>query len=157
MGFDLYWADYAAAPDDTPRPEGAYFRLTGSGMGMIGREMEAQGMIYRSAFPRFPPWEEYDIPVDEDGEPDESSPGYREYAAALALVTAAEDSSRPGIPMHKFMTNEDWLVTPREIESALAIASPEPRVLEGSRDAELWRSWIEYLRTAKEHGGVRVW
>jgi hypothetical protein len=157
MGFDLYWADYAAAPDDAPRPEGAYFRLTVSGMGVIGREMEAQEMIYRSAFPHFPQWDRYDIPVDDNGEPDEMSPGYREYAAALALVTAAEDPSRRGIPLHKLMTNEEWLITPNEIEGALAVASRQPRVLEGDDDAELWASWLEFLHAAKEHGGVKVW
>ena len=36
MGFDLYLANYASAPDDAPRPESAYFRLTNSGMSVIG-------------------------------------------------------------------------------------------------------------------------
>ncbi|MDQ2983471.1 MAG: hypothetical protein M3R70_06045 [Actinomycetota bacterium] len=157
MGFDLYWADYAAAPDDAPRPIGAYFRLTNSGMSVVAHEMETQGMLYRAPFPRFPPWDEYVIPVDEDGEPDESSAAYRSYSAALALVTAGEDQERSGIPTYKVSTNDDWLITPGEIEGALTVASLEPKTLDGNDDGTLWLDWLAFLRAAKEHGGVRVW
>jgi hypothetical protein len=157
MGFDLYWADYAAAPDDAPRPEGAYFRLTNTGMAVVGEEMDAQGMLYHTQFPDFPSWEDYEIPLDKEGEFDESSQAFRDYRAACELVAAAEDPTRRGIPSYKFSTCDDWLVTPNEIESALAVASLEPRVLRSEDDSQLWNDWLAFLRAAKRRGGVRVW
>ena len=37
--------------------------------------MDAQGMIYRGAFPRFPPWEDFEIPVEISLSPLETAEG----------------------------------------------------------------------------------
>jgi hypothetical protein len=61
-----------------------------------------------------------------------------------------------GMPRWKFEFNGGEHVTVDEISSALAVAGYEPETIYDEEGWELWRSWLDFLRIALEHDGVRV-
>ena len=99
-----------------------YFRLNIWNMEKYCELMELLGMLNESPSPEFPEHDLYDIPsiTSPDGyeEDDENSAAFKAYMADLARVTNFL-SPEPGIPVVKFCSNDGWLVTPSECESAL--------------------------------------
>ncbi len=140
--------------------ERSYFRLNLGGMRMTREAMHALGMLDTEDFPHaFPDPADFGVTAamwdDWTGEPNEETPKeLRTYLEAEQAVTDAQREKPAGIPVHKFGTNDDWLVTPAEIASALERYAQSGEKLPGG--LSWWADWIKYLRYAQDHGGFRV-
>ena len=188
MGYDMYWCQdwrdeeaYAAAyrffnqavsardtgdGDQSTVEEAAsrmsaaepgHFRLNIWGMGQCRDLMGNFEMIYDSA----PDAELGRLVNQVQSESDET---------AEDLVDAYVRSgvaSRPGIAMHKFYSNDCWVVTPMECVGALTQwrkwcdendfdAELGVVVPGGEELPEWWGEWLDYLSSAALHGGFRV-
>jgi hypothetical protein len=114
----------AAVDRATEFDDPTYFRLNIWGMAQYCELMELLGMLNESEPPEFPDHDFYEIPsvTSPEGyeEDDENSAAFKAYKAALDRATNFL-SPEPGIPVAKFGSNDGWLVTPAECESALAI------------------------------------
>ena len=63
------------------------------------------------------------------------------------------DSGAPGIPAYKLMSNDGWLVTPREISSALnTLFSTE----DAPSDDAAWNTFVTFLSVAMVQDGFVV-
>lgn len=161
--------------------EKSYFRLNISGMSRFVSLMGNLGMAFED-IPR-PPWPEaedfgltdeqywaYDGP---DGYPDivltgeHRAAGEKLKAAMCDVLSFHGNADTPGIPFHKFSTNDGWIVLPAECKAAVviwsrycdeqggedkAIASIEGRVYQTS----YWLEWIAFLDGAVKHDGFEV-
>jgi len=169
--------------------ERSYFRLNIRGMGMVRRAMLDLGMVYETSY-SYTDWP--DRPEDGTGAGiaseamhDGSDP--REYAtkyydgtevtdADIARATAYHDqrtallkdhpAGAETIPIHKFGTNDGWIVTPRECLNALAAwhATPESARIDALESAEItgldwdriWKRWLAFLELAAHCDGFEV-
>jgi hypothetical protein len=75
----------------------------------------------------------------------------RDELSAQGMVCGREGGR--GIPLHKLETPEDWYISPIELDEALEVASREPERMD---DGKLWSDFLDFLRGAGEHGGMRV-
>lgn len=169
MGYDMRWNKDSDAG-------GAYFRLSIWGMGLFRDLMEQAGMIFADdPHPPFPHAEDFGITWDDfyAAEYPEDYPDARltddQRAAALKIREGTDAVLRfhgrantPGIPLHKFGSNDGWHVLPVEAESAVRIwrdlADSEREVITaqlGDR-ADYWPRWIAYLAESARHDGFRV-
>jgi hypothetical protein len=129
-------------------------------MRMTREAMHALGMLDTGDFPyTWPNDADYGVTPamwdDWTGEPNEDTP--KELNAFLDAQKAVTDRQREkpeGIPVHKLGSNDDWLVTPDEIASALERYALSGEKLPGG--LSWWPDWIKYLRYAQDHGGFRV-
>lgn len=94
MGYDMYWIE-VAEDDET---DDSYFRLGISGMSATRQEMHRQGMLMT----------DYERPQYPSGDWSEDFKSWHPKNVA-------------GIAVHKFGSNDGWIVTPEEIRAALAI------------------------------------
>lgn len=148
---------------------GLYFRLNIWGMGTARQIMGALGMLTDAPFPDWPNLEEFGLPEypDEPGNYPEGP--YRVAAQALlndeeiAFLEAVQetrdrDAKTPAIPSYKLMSNDDWLVTEREIQEALEAweKTPKEDQAETMADFPWWTEWIDFLKYNAERGGFRV-
>ena len=163
--------------------ERSYFRLNISGMSVVRQAMLALGMAYKSScrgdFPDYPDSEAVQQLIDEINYPEyasERKPGeiVREddLFAARAYIqqrdAALVDHPHGGtaIPLHKFSSNDGWIVTPAECKAALKAwhgTTPEARLaalteagVTGPDWARIWARWIDYLTLAQDFGGFEV-
>lgn len=163
--------------------EVSYFRLNIWGMSRYASAMLALGMVYDSRSPAFPPAWDYRGEADEtlwfgvvdhveDGEArpdaatDELVARARAYVEEAGKVRRHHPDGGDVIPVHKFGTNDGWVVTPDEIKAALAVydALPVERVEDvlaeevghGER-RDYWDRWIGWLELAVDHDGFEVW
>lgn len=90
----------------------------------------------------------------DSGEIAELPAGVREYEAAHAEVLDSTVEAPAGIPFYKLEYHEGRLVTPTEIDAALAAAGPD--VHDAHPEVEWWPIWMDWLRYARVHGGFRV-
>ncbi len=158
--------------------DGEYFRLNIWGMGRYREAMWGYGMLHEHEQGPWPPDPE-DIDWDEFYDNEDS---YPEHRKVLDDYKSASGDG-PGIAIHKFGSNDGWLVTPAEIKSALeayeALGSPNPFAddpIEPHSEATLamyrelrqeppppfdpadyWNQWIAYLRHSAKVGGFRVY
>lgn len=132
------------------------FRLNIFGMSRYRDAMLELGMAHESrSLATQSDWES--LPEDYDSDSEEA------YYEALDKITSRHaEGTAPTIPLHKFGTNDGWLVTPDEIRASLAkwdewngavLTSKETADLVGT---EYWGKWIDYLRLAADHDGFRV-
>lgn len=102
--------------------------------------------------------------------PDEPSPDESDLTAARAYIDETDRVRRAhpvggvSIPMHKFCSNDGWVVTPDEALWALTeyhARSQEERdaALDatGIEDRRYWQSWLDYLMASTRHEGFEVW
>lgn len=179
----------SVALDRLREVERSYFRLNIWGMGHVRRAMLDLGMAYETAH-SFIDWPDY--PEDgtgaaiaaealsEDSDPQEYAAEY--YAgqevteADITRARAYHDQAtalRKGhpvggdtIPVHKFGSNDGWIVTPRECLNALAVwhATPqsvrddalENAEITGPDWAKTWQSWLGFLELAAHCDGFEV-
>ena len=161
--------------------ERSYFRLNVSGMAGYREVMAALGMAFEDDPRPDPPRpEEFGLTHEqvwafEDPEdfPDvafteEQKAKAAEHRAAVERVLAWHGRTDiPGIPLHKFSSNDGWLVLPDECRAAVkaweeyvADKGEETAmtfIAEHTGDPDHWLAWIDYLRGAAEYGGFRVW
>jgi hypothetical protein len=143
--------------------DGARYHLSNRQLGDALTAMEHAGMARRVPTPPFPrpnhygaTSAEYDDWQDASsrGDPTNPSPELAEYLAALDQHQRANYGAEV-IPVHKLWTNDGWLLTPDELDAALQHAPTS--ALDGrQRPIPWWRQWLDYLDTARGHGGVRV-
>lgn len=134
----------------------SYFRLNIFGMAEYRRHMDRVGMLSDATNGPFP---------TRDDDMDDIT--YRD----AVMEHIAYDSGGPGIPAEKLGSNDGWLVTPAECDSAVEVwnawaqnafgdrsnpGSSAAKVLTGP-DANGWLDWIEFIARASERGGFRVW
>lgn len=147
----------------------SYFRLNIWAMGRYLAFMDQLGMITDDYL--LPPWphepEELSQADIEAAEEPTGSLGTLAKPAAVAYVKQREAHlvwhPEPvfGIALHKFASNDGWLVTSEEIEAALESyrthGADEIKVIVGAEEHDYWIQWIAYLERARHRGGFRVW
>lgn len=198
--YDGRTARYAAAQDKVMAASAAryaaeqsYFRLNISGMGWARAVMERFGMVFDDpTLPDFPsPGDfgtDYDH-VDAVKHPgdypgvmftDEKLRAAVKYREALDGHLAWHGIEIPGIPLHKFGSNDGWIVLPAEAEAATRIwktafdemgedkaraivaggDSPGNELSVSADDADrywsLWLRWIAFLAGSVRHDGFEV-
>ena len=177
---DKVHAAYQAMRD----AEKSYFRLNVTGMSKVCDLMAKAGMAFDDpTFPDFPEAGEFGITRDQGWaamDPEEYPEEYAamadservagaKFAARWAEVIAWHGAEQPGIPLHKFDSNDGWHVLPAEADAAVRIwrqfvadngeetaANLVSNTLyEGAMDA-LWAQWLTYLAGAVRHDGFEV-
>ncbi|MFD4258207.1 hypothetical protein ACFWR9_11400 [Streptomyces sp. NPDC058534] len=162
MGYDMYIANVPEGEDS------GYFRLNIWGMSRYAQIMEQLGMIATdyplAAWPEKPDcidWEDVSaVRYPEDYEGDMPvKPEAVAYAKTIDEHRAWHPDPPFGIALHKFGTNDGWLVTPEEIAAALESyrthSAEEVKALLGG-NVDHWLKWIAYLERAQRQGGFRV-
>jgi hypothetical protein len=148
-----------------------YFQLNIWGMSQYRDVMRQLGMVMDDY--NLPPW-----PHEPDGltyqdikaaeaPADGTSLPVKSEAVAYVKQRDAHLAWHPepvfGIALHKFGSNDGWLVTPVEITAALESYrmhhAEEVRVLLGDHKDEpgYWLKWIAYLNRAQRRSGFRVY
>ncbi|MEU7400737.1 hypothetical protein [Streptomyces sp. NPDC044948] len=162
MGYDMY---IEHVPEDE---DSGYFRLNIWGMSRYAQLMEQLGMV-ATDYP-LAPWPEKPDGIDwedvsavrhpEDCEGQEpAKPEAVAYSKTLDEYLAWHPDPPLGIALHKFGTNDGWLVTPEEIATALESyrthSGEEVKALLAG-ELDYWLKWIAYLERAQRCGGFRV-
>ena len=158
----------------------SYFRLNVWGMSRYAPLMEGIGMIFEDdPCPPFPEPADYGTTWD-----DAEALKYREdypdrvftdSEMVVILKFRAEvdrvldfhgRADTPGIPAHKFSTNDGWHVLPAECRAAVRIWQDWVRergetealavVAEHVGDTSYWLKWIAYIAGAATHDGFEV-
>jgi hypothetical protein len=143
--------------------DGARYHLSNRQMGDAITVMEHAGMARRVSTPPFPKpadhgasSQEYDdwLDASDRGQPTQPSAELAGYLDALDRHQRANYDAHV-IPVHKLWTNDGWLLTPDELAAALPHA-PASALDRRQRPIPWWAQWLDYLDTARGHGGVRV-
>ncbi|WP_327667926.1 MULTISPECIES: hypothetical protein [unclassified Streptomyces] len=149
---------------------GLYFRLNIWGMGTARQLMGALDMLTDAFMPQWPTPEAYDL-TDYPDDPEHHPQGSEREAAHARLTdqerafleasrnTRDQDAQTPGIPAYKLTSNDGWLVTEREITSALEAwnkANPNDQK-EVQTEFPWWNEWLDFLKFNAERGGFRVY
>jgi hypothetical protein len=171
-----------AAMEAMSDAEASYFRLNIHGMGRWRDLMERLGMAFEDdPHPPFPKIEDHGTDWDDVeavGYPEDhagyewtderlrAALGYREAVNAVLAFHGKADT--PGIPLHKFGSNDGWIVLPVECEAAVrtwrdfvAAEGDEAAVnlvgnVLGEGRMDYWLKWIAYLAGAARHDGFEV-
>lgn len=151
-----------------------YFRLNIWAMGRWVNAMRTLDMVCQPSESRDWPeiesfgvtWEDVeavDYPDDVKPRSPELHQAAQRYVAARDALLAAHGGECPGIPEHKFGSNDGWIVTPAECLAALRILREHSAevVLSALEDAGIgdvgyWDRWVQYLVGAVSHGGFEV-
>lgn len=133
---------------DEARPE--YFRLNIWGMGSTREAMIALDMLCDPESPSRQDWDEVNARVEALGDDEDSDDIYRE-------ILSNHNGECPGIPWWKLSDNSGWYVLPAEIRAALHIYLTKRKDGAEPPELEWWGEWIEWLNSAAEHGGFRVY
>ncbi|WP_155054559.1 hypothetical protein [Streptomyces blattellae] len=168
MRYDMY---IEKTPEGEAAEDGdaSYFRLNIWGMSRYREIMHQLGMV-ATDYAR-PPWpEKPDSIVWDDVSavryPDdyEGNQPVKPEAVTFAKTIDTHLAWHPdppfGMALHKFGSNDGWLVTPEEIAAALeayrAHSGDEAKVIVGADRLDYWLKWIAYLERAQHRGGFRV-
>lgn len=170
-----------AALEEMSKAERSHFRLNIHGMGRYRELMFDLGMVFEDEpYPEFPDVEDYGTThedfwaVDDPESPEFAALTPERLEKAKAFATAHRNvlawhgkADTPGIPIHKFGSNDGWVVLPAECEAAVRIwekfvadrgesaARAHVSIFLNGR-VDYWLRWIEYLRGAAKHGGFEV-
>ena len=163
--------------------EKSYFRLNVTGMGKVRDLMAKLGMAFDDpTLPRdFPRPEEFGSDDEhawalEDTEDypdvtftDEETVAAVRYQGAVNEHLDWHGTEQPGIPLHKFSTNDGWHVLPAEAEAAVRIwqqfvtgngeeaaANMVNNTLWDGAIGDHWARWLAYLAGAIRHDGFEV-
>jgi hypothetical protein len=182
-------AEVLRLSDVRNRTERSYFRLNIWGMGRVRSAMLDLGMAYESAseaeWPDYPDGiaghltealgdDEFEDPAaylakwyPEDGTPtDADLTTAKAYVARRDEILRDHPAGGTTIPLHKFGSNDGWLVTPAECLEALAAWGARTG---GERDdaliaagiesadwADIWKRWLEFIELAVYCDGFEV-
>lgn len=172
-----------AAYEAMGQAEVSYFRLNIFGMSKWRQAMSTLGMAFEAGeVPQYPEPERYGLSGDELDEflygDEDNNPaavstlnalkrkGAEKWTAERDRVLAWHGPDTPGIPLHKFGSNDGWLVLPAECQAALEVYQGQLEKLgEEGLHAMLdaleinrgyWGQWVAYLNGAISHGGFEV-
>jgi hypothetical protein len=143
--------------------DGARYHLSNRQVGDAITVMEHAGMARRVPTPPFPTLidygastAEYDdwLEATDRGDPTHPSAELADYLDALQHHQR-DNFGAQVIPVHKLWTNDGWLLTPDELTAALPHA-PTSALDRRQRPIPWWHQWLDYLDTARGHGGVGV-
>ncbi|UNO42178.1 hypothetical protein [Streptomyces sp. MST-110588] len=159
MGYDIYIQTTDGKPADGDEN---YFRFAWTAMPRILDAMNDFGMLVELPVPSYPELSAYGL-TEEDLKPG-TQPDHAtatriaEYRAAYLAVKDASESEPKGIPAYKLRYDDGFLVTVAEITAALTIYEAQPHVgiAEMPVGDHTWRLWVNFLRRAKERGGLRT-
>jgi hypothetical protein len=149
-----------------------YFRLNIWGMSTMRDDMERLGMLaYQYPMPRFPDPEDYGLTyeqlyeIDDEDRATHPDERVRKYHAASEGLLSFSPPDEPGLPVHKFGSNDGWHVTAKDCASALGkFREADPKLVEKVR--ENWRQddgssyfdeWIAFLERGARLNGFEVW
>lgn len=140
-----------------------YFRRNVWGMEHLRDAMVQLGMAFTDfdVMPDFPDAEAWGVRFNEwknaDGKWESGYVGTRskEYEAEIERVLRFHGPEIPGIPMHKFCSNDGWIVTREECQAALGLYEFALRDGKGHPDA-FGDDFIPFLRQAARHKGFEV-
>lgn len=178
--------DSAAAEAAQEQVEAAYadmdrfsvnnFRFNIWGMESMRVAMAQLGMLATEySSPTWPEPEEFNLDQETiwkyDSDDLDSAPeNVRAFYAKHNAVLAWSPPDEPGLPVHKFGSNDGWVVTPMNARSALVLffrkKHADPELVErvrktwggGDSDASAYfDEWIDYLTRSLDHGGFEVW
>lgn len=152
MGYDMSVKGAAA------NTEHDYLRRNIFGMHPTVEAMVGLEMAFWSPSPEFPKsWPDYSDCAHWDAEGEPVSGEARGYQERIQRLLATHGECRtPGIPSHKFTSNDGWHVTREECEQALEIY--EKALANGRAHPEFFRDdVIPFLRCAAKHDGFEVW
>ncbi|QWY81379.1 hypothetical protein SEA_RIZWANA_82 [Arthrobacter phage Rizwana] len=151
---------------DMAQPE--YYRLNIGGMGWCRGFMMDRGMAYEdyALEDRFD-WPEYTEPECAPGESKEDwykriDQYDKEYNERCVPIRSwSPDPEREGIPLHKFGSNDGWLVTEHECRTAAKLGreAPFPTYTDDDGNEKpilWWESWLTFLENASTRGGFEV-
>jgi hypothetical protein len=164
-----------AALKEMNAAEKSYFRLNVWGMARFCSLMERMGMAFEDdPHPEWPEAKDYGTTWDDvdAAKYPEDYPGYEwtgeRLRAARACIEAGDKvlswhgrADTPGIPLHKFSTNDGWHVLPAECEAAVRAWREHAEGNAGAaavigKDMDRWLEWTGYLAGAARHGGFIV-
>jgi len=143
--------------------DGARYHLSNRQMSDAITVMEHAGMARRVPTPPFPKLADYGassteygdwLDATDRGDPVHPSAELADYLDALDQHQRANLGAEV-IPVHKLWTNDGWLLTRDELTAALPHA-PASAVDRRQRPIPWWAQWLDYLDTARGHGGARV-
>lgn len=161
MGYDMYFRGKHFADGDE-----VYFRLNAWGMARYAGYMADRGMIFEAGeHPPFPKAEDFGLTWEQI-----EAYRYPEYAEGVALTDDQRERAAkyqaendavlswhgpevPGIPAHKFGTNDGWIVTPAECQAAVKLGREHPPP---EKDPDYWAKWLDYMDRASRAGGFEV-
>jgi len=168
--------------------ERSYFRLNIWGMGQVREAMLLLGMAYesesRSEWPDYPSGVAGQVceALSEDADPAEYLAKYypevgsfteadldtaKLYRLASEEIRREHPEGGSVIPVHKFGSNDGWIVTPAECLEALSVwyahtpgerddALTEAKI-EGADWMTLWERWLRFLELAAHCDGFEVY
>lgn len=158
-----------------------YFRLNIWGMGRMRESLFKLGMLATEyTEPPWPEYEDHQLTSDEireyeefdddDGDLNALSPKVRKLVEAVRAKKGWSPPDEPGLPVHKFGSNDGWWVTRRDIEGALAILKVQeeenPALVKEVReewatdsgdDTNTFDEFIDWIRRAAAGDGFEVW
>jgi hypothetical protein len=163
----------------------SYFRFNIWGMSAVCQIMYHIGMLFTDE--QLPDWpkaaafgvDEEDVYALENADDDyyeerragmsaETREAAQRCAAAVAAYRATHAREIPGIPDHKFSSNDGWHVLPAECAAAVKIymdwldeVGPEAarNYIESNfsgRGFDRWNEWVAWIGQAAKHGGFKV-
>lgn len=149
-----------ALVEEEDRVDLNHFRLNVWGMSHYRGWMAELGMVFHDDVSERPEWPTWTEAADVDDSPE-----------AIAYKKAHDEVTRyhglmdtPGIPVHKFSSNDGWHVLPAEAAAALRAydlhLNAEPTYVEHVIPAdgrERWDSWLAFMRNSVSHDGFRVY
>ncbi|MFC6883464.1 hypothetical protein [Actinomadura yumaensis] len=157
--------------------ETSYFRLNIWGMDKWRGLMGTFRMTFSAGpHPSFPRRGDYDLTDEQYWAYDDSSSEVtltdeqrkqcRAYEEAIDKVLAWHGPEVPGIPIHKFCSNDGWHVVPAECEAAVRAFkryredygkdAVQTVLKTAEAEPDYWDKWIAYLEGAAKHGGFRI-
>lgn len=158
MGYDMYICN---APESMSEEE-SYFRLNIFGMRWAREQMDSRNMIFWTEEPAWPEYPGEFVYQYKDPEfyADKAplTPGQiiasKKYTEACDAIRRWHGPEIPGIPGHKFCSNDGWVVLPAECEAAVRIAGDAQPPAE---HPDIWQRWIAFMNRARQYGGFEVW
>lgn len=159
MGYDIY-----IQTSDSKPAEGDvnYFRFAYTAMPRTLDAMNNFGMLVELPIPSYPELSAYGLRREDFQpgiKPDLSTANrIAEFRTAYQAVKDAAEPEPTGIPRYKLAYNDGFLVTVAEITAALTTyeAHPGVAITEIPVGDPTWRFWIDFLRRAQAHGGLRT-
>lgn len=159
MGYDVY----IQTPDGKPAEgDENYFRFAFTAMPRTLDAMNNFGMLVELPVPSYPQLSAYGL-TRADFQPGiapdlNTVNRIAEFRAAYQAAKNASDPKPTGIPRYKLYSTEGFLVTVAEITAALTTydAHPGVAVAEMPVGDPIWRFWMNFLRRAQAHGGLRT-
>lgn len=140
MGYDMYMIGKSYGDGDE-----YYFRLNCSAMAKTREVMLSLEIVRSCGWPKWPKW-----PGDDhfDDENDPTTDEGAAYRASESIFKSEGDDPVP--PVHKFCSNDGWVITAKGCQAMLDMAT--------GHDVDLpwWGEWLQFIEASIGLGGFEV-